>query len=341
MPENERVRAPPGGHTTFTLGGGEIESITVSANRYARGHDQNSGNVMTGYPTTRVHAPPGGKSSICFDDGSSSAIKSSPTEARTRPGKYSAPSKPPLPGEAVSRGQMPTGGIQHHKFGTPSPMPHEIREQPTFKNSYRFSDVPEPQRIDYDAPPVGGPSALHLGSAKPSPVVRPAEPPSWPHGSPYAAGLEANKEECRQGQATMGLDNSPLRENERLPPGGLQHNIFNRASLDTDPRMFPRDEEARDQERLPPGGLQHNIFNRQSIAADTRRMFPAEEVATTLSGRMPPGGTSNIIFGGDRDSIPAITRPGAGASAPRALEEKFQRMHKRAPPGGTSTIQLG
>ena len=39
---------------------------SVSSNAYASGTNQNSGNVMTGRPTTRVRAPPGGASSITF-----------------------------------------------------------------------------------------------------------------------------------------------------------------------------------------------------------------------------------------------------------------------------------
>lgn len=36
----------------------------VSGNAFAQGHDQNCGNVMTDYPSTRVAAPPGGASSL-------------------------------------------------------------------------------------------------------------------------------------------------------------------------------------------------------------------------------------------------------------------------------------
>ena len=38
----------------------------ISSNAYATGSNQNSGNFITDRPTTRVHAPPGGKSSIMF-----------------------------------------------------------------------------------------------------------------------------------------------------------------------------------------------------------------------------------------------------------------------------------
>ena len=40
--------------------------IAGSSNRFARGSDQNSGNVLTDKPITRVLAPPGGRSSITF-----------------------------------------------------------------------------------------------------------------------------------------------------------------------------------------------------------------------------------------------------------------------------------
>lgn len=36
----------------------------VSSNRYADGANQNCGNFITDRPTTRLHAPPGGKSSF-------------------------------------------------------------------------------------------------------------------------------------------------------------------------------------------------------------------------------------------------------------------------------------
>lgn len=39
---------------------------TTSANRFANGANQNSGNFITDRPTTKVHGPPGGRSSIVF-----------------------------------------------------------------------------------------------------------------------------------------------------------------------------------------------------------------------------------------------------------------------------------
>ena len=107
-----RVRAPPGGASSISFGGGEpapapvrpapaarpqaaapaakreepaapapkavlrdvntpaaaaaapAGKARVSSNAYATGSNQNCGNVITDRPTTRLHAPPGGKSSF-------------------------------------------------------------------------------------------------------------------------------------------------------------------------------------------------------------------------------------------------------------------------------------
>ncbi len=40
--------------------------VTVSSNAYANGHSQNTGNVLTDRPTSKVTQPPGGRSSITF-----------------------------------------------------------------------------------------------------------------------------------------------------------------------------------------------------------------------------------------------------------------------------------
>ena len=103
-----RVRAPPGGASSISFGGGAAPAPVrraapaapraapastkreepapkavlqesnasaavgavpgakprVSSNAYATGSNQNCGNVITDRPTTRLHAPPGGKSSF-------------------------------------------------------------------------------------------------------------------------------------------------------------------------------------------------------------------------------------------------------------------------------------
>ena len=83
-----RVHAPPGGKSQISFGSYEapksaaLKDTTtpqnattqaasvikkgVSSNRFASGSNQNCGNVITDRSTTRIHAPPGGRSSITF-----------------------------------------------------------------------------------------------------------------------------------------------------------------------------------------------------------------------------------------------------------------------------------
>ena len=53
------------------------------SNAYASGANQNCGNVITDRPTTRLHAPPGGSSSICLSDGSSEIVAPRAATGRT------------------------------------------------------------------------------------------------------------------------------------------------------------------------------------------------------------------------------------------------------------------
>ena len=43
-----------------------VGNRAVSSNVYANGSSQNTGNVITDRPTSRVTQPPGGKSSVCL-----------------------------------------------------------------------------------------------------------------------------------------------------------------------------------------------------------------------------------------------------------------------------------
>ena len=51
----------------------------ISSNAYATGSNQNSGNFITDRPTTKVHAPPGGRSQISFGDDTTTASKPTKT----------------------------------------------------------------------------------------------------------------------------------------------------------------------------------------------------------------------------------------------------------------------
>ena len=84
-----RIHAPPGGESTFSIstmmsepaaspskkpyhesersrpaGSPTNSPKNISSNAFASGTNQNAGNVITDRPTTRVSAPPGGRSSF-------------------------------------------------------------------------------------------------------------------------------------------------------------------------------------------------------------------------------------------------------------------------------------
>ena len=58
----------PNNQQQSSVGEGMVfgQQRTNGSNAYANGSNQNCGNVLTDRPTTRLHAPPGGKSSISF-----------------------------------------------------------------------------------------------------------------------------------------------------------------------------------------------------------------------------------------------------------------------------------
>ena len=73
-----------------------------SANQYANGGNQNCGNVMTGRSTTRLHAPPGGKSSFSI------GMKGAPSDVT---GKIGSMGNRPAP----RRQQQQAKPVQHQQ----------------------------------------------------------------------------------------------------------------------------------------------------------------------------------------------------------------------------------
>lgn len=73
-------------------------SNILSSNAYASGVDQNSGNFLTGKPITRIHAPPGGASTISFGD-----QYTAPPPPKQQPGLVlGTPTQPATPESADS-----------------------------------------------------------------------------------------------------------------------------------------------------------------------------------------------------------------------------------------------
>ena len=63
MVSHQQQRQQYGGHGDLTFGA-KPHGVARGSNSYANGANQNCGNVITDRSTTRIHAPPGGKSSF-------------------------------------------------------------------------------------------------------------------------------------------------------------------------------------------------------------------------------------------------------------------------------------
>jgi len=62
MTTNNSIEEEKGGPNDKSATGNRA----VSSNVYANGSSQNTGNVITDRPTSRVTQPPGGRSSVCL-----------------------------------------------------------------------------------------------------------------------------------------------------------------------------------------------------------------------------------------------------------------------------------
>ena len=94
-------------------GPSEDAAARPSANRFATGSNQNAGNVLTDKPTTRVVAPPGGRSSDIFNLGPAPATESSNRFATgSNPNAGNVLSERP-----TTRVHAPPGGHSSIRFG--------------------------------------------------------------------------------------------------------------------------------------------------------------------------------------------------------------------------------
>mmetsp|Transcript_47628 Transcript_47628/g.58551 ORF Transcript_47628/g.58551 Transcript_47628/m.58551 type:complete len:345 (-) Transcript_47628:133-1167(-) len=76
-PEVKSVKSvPPGGKSSICFGMDSKEAAPVSSNAFACGISQNCGNVLTERPTTLLHAPPGGHSTISLGHDAPAEVKS-------------------------------------------------------------------------------------------------------------------------------------------------------------------------------------------------------------------------------------------------------------------------
>ena len=162
-----------------------------SSNAYANGSDQNCGNVITDRPTTRLHAPPGGHSQICFGADPRDAPQPQQAQAHAMPPPQQQQQQQQQQdhhGYAMNGGSNVTSQV----FGAPSHA--NARSSNAFANG---SDqncgnfITDRPTTRLHAPP-GGRSQISFGGEDPAGGAAPAPVASRPN---TAAALAKEREQ--------------------------------------------------------------------------------------------------------------------------------------------------
>lgn len=165
-------------------------SSLLSSNAYASGVNQNSGNFLTEKPITRIHAPPGGRSTISFGD-------------YYEPAAHTTPAKKPSPAATVATPTQPTTPESLEASDGPTPIP--MMELPQVPNA-EGEEEEEEEEAAVVAPPLpptvetAAPPAVHVVSA-----------------NAYATGSNQNSGNFMTGRPTTRV---------RAPPGGVSSITF-------------------------------------------------------------------------------------------------------------------
>lgn len=178
--------------------GGEPAAVSptanlLSSNAYASGVDQNSGNFLTEKPITRVHAPPGGRSTISFGDDSAT---------HTTPAKK--PSASPIAAAAsVATPTQPTTPESQEETNGPAPIPMmELPPAPTVEGG----EEEDKEKGAEGVQPPGVPEAAAAAEAVPGVSA-----------NAYASGSNQNSGNFMTGRPTTRV---------RAPPGGASSITF-------------------------------------------------------------------------------------------------------------------
>merc|ERR1712227_890091 len=121
-----QVLAAPGGESSMVniLGGNSnaIEHVGVTSNKFASGANPNSGNVLTERSSTRVHAAPGGESSLGSLLGGSTVADVDVSKRTTTSNSFACNAKPNsgnvLTGRSSTRIHCAPGGKSSLTLGT-------------------------------------------------------------------------------------------------------------------------------------------------------------------------------------------------------------------------------
>mmetsp|Transcript_134247 Transcript_134247/g.189718 ORF Transcript_134247/g.189718 Transcript_134247/m.189718 type:complete len:224 (+) Transcript_134247:46-717(+) len=204
----------------------------VTSNSYANGSNQNCGNVISDIPSTRVAAPPGGKSSIClgWDDRPVARAAGRPAEEASRVQAH----RPPA-GEAVRRDHRSVPEDQAQAYGT---RPRESSNSYASGNSQNTGNVLTGVPTTRVSRPPGGASEMSLAwdtGARPPAGARRGPAAGSGHGSGQVPASEAFGQRVRVSSNSYAngadqncgnvLSDTPTTRVLRPPGGGSSINL--------------------------------------------------------------------------------------------------------------------
>eukprot|EP00930_Biecheleria_cincta_P007144 TRINITY_DN1082_c0_g1_i1.p1 TRINITY_DN1082_c0_g1~~TRINITY_DN1082_c0_g1_i1.p1 ORF type:complete len:714 (-),score=112.48 TRINITY_DN1082_c0_g1_i1:177-2258(-) len=285
------LHAPPGGHSTICLGSESWASSAaatraVSSNAFACGSSQNTGNVLSDRPSTSVHAPPGGKSSICLGAYPAEAAHTAPGSSNSFANGANQNSGNVLTDRPSTGIHAPPGGKTTICLGTDHNEWKKSSDSLTDQSAAILS-APRTERV-----PVGGADQIVLGAA--------------------SAGPRA--EELLSRASPGGQDHIVFGASEMRPTTGGAVGGSTSICLGSDAGEWQRSSSALvDQSeaiqaataspRVPVGG-QDNLV----LGGDA----PVSEGAECLLARSYPGGKCQIVFGASTLAVPGTGAPVGG-----------------------------
>jgi len=375
-----RLHQAPGGNSTLLLGVCEDSSsqhaaATVSSNKFANGANQNSGNVISDRPSTRVRQAPGGHTTLClsYDETptksdskkaleifeESSSMKAAGGDALTMAGKSTlclGTTNIPCSSPAISHRQAP-GGASTLCLGY-SPEAHEtpMKLQPPGGNASICLGVHDDEVVVEVHPsgrhPPGGDATLHLGETAAFDEEPSGRPVTAPGGeTTICLGLPEHVENSEPqtntrpvgGAATICLglpDDEASPAHSPTEPGAIRH-IGGPTTICLGLLKEQEEEPMEPSNRVAPGG-------ETTICLGVMELPPRERNDT----RPPPGGNTTICLDGptEGEALPSVmsvsTRPIGGATTIclgvlNEPEGRCEELSDRVAPGGATTICLG
>lgn len=188
-------------------GAASPSSNQISSNAFASGVSQNSGNFLTEKPITKIHAPPGGASSIVFGDEISSTPSKAAPQASKAPIAVATPTQPATP-ESSTEGAS-TIAPAEDESSTPTEPTENGPEPIPMKD---LASVPKDEE-----PKENGAAASTAPETK-SPEPKPAPVPDRSvSANAYASGVNQNSGNFMTGRPTTRV---------RAPPGGASSITF-------------------------------------------------------------------------------------------------------------------